>query len=208
MRHSVLWGRRRQGKSTLALALAIVSGKRPIFIFDPCAQFTYFPVARDLEAAMSTQGIFRIPVETSDPETEFAELMDFLDGGTWEWSDYALIVDETSQLQRPQAAHPAILRLIRTGPDDVFVAETLHRPSETHGTVKALSTDYFIFQTSLRRDLEVISDNYGPDVASAVSKLGAYQCVHIWIDPGGAIRWKIWDDPAIWYVPLREGNEQ
>ncbi len=204
MRHAVLWGRRRQGKSTLALTLAIISKKRPILIFDPCDQFKFFPVLVNLEVAMQTTGIFRIPT-TGNPESDFTDLMTELDGGSWEWSDYALIVDETSQLQRPQSAHPSILRLIRQGPDDIFVAETLHRPSETHSTVRALSTDYFIFQTSLRRDLDVIEDNYDKDVADAVKKLGEYQCVHVWIDRGGVLRWSIWANSMLWYIPLREG---
>jgi len=206
MRHAVIWGRRRQGKSTLALALAIASGKRPIIIFDACDQYTLFPVADDdlLEELLDSEyGVVRWSPAGDDPENAFENLMAILDGGTWRWAEYALIVDESSILQRPQRIHPALDRLVRQAPDDIFVVQTMHRPSDAHPLVRSLASDYFWFQTYLARDLGVVADTWGTEVAERISQLPSYHVLHFWLDLGGKPRWTIWSDPAIWYVPLR-----
>lgn len=213
MRHAVIWGRRRQGKSTLALALALASGRKPVVIFDPCEQFRNFASGGPGDLALIENALVRGEPEIvryrvmGDPESEFSHLMELLDGGNWAWGDYSLIVDESSQLQRAQGFHPAIARLIRQAPDDVLVVQTLHRPSETHPTVRALCTDYFFFQTFLQRDLEVIAGNYGPEVARAVSRLAPYEVLHFWLGDTGAPKWKVWNDPKLWFVDLRSRDE-
>ena len=206
MRHAVIWGRRRQGKSTLALALAIASAKRPIIIFDPCDQYTLFPAANDdlLEELLDSEyGVVRWSPAGDDPENAFENLMAILDGGTWRWAEYALIVDESSILQRPQRIHPALDRLVRQAPDDIFVVQTMQRPSDAHPLVRSLASDYFWFHTYLARDLEVVADTWGTEVAERISQLPSYHVLHFWLDLGGKPRWTIWSDPAIWYVPLR-----
>lgn len=209
MRHAVIWGRRRQGKSTLALALAAASGRRPVIIFDPCDQFQVWQ-AYDvdmIETALADDEaeteILRI-VPDSDPEATFSNLMEVLDGGDWYWSEYCLLVDESSMIQKPQMMNPWLARLIRQAPDDIVVIQTIHRPSETHSTVKALASDYFFFSTYLQRDLLVIEQTYGQEVSEAVSKLGKYEVLHFWLDQGGEPRWKVWRNPGLWYMPLRE----
>lgn len=202
MRHAIIWGRRLQGKSTLALALAISARRSPIIIFDPCSQFEYFPVEPSAVQGIERETpIFRVPV-VEDPETAFQRLMTDLDGGVWRYEDYTLVLDETSLLQRPQAIHPALARLIRMGPDEITVIQTLHRPSETHATVRALATDFFFFQTYIQRDLDVISDNYGADVAEAVFRLKRHECLHWWLQPGGEPAWSVWTDPARWFIKI------
>lgn len=145
--------------------------------------------------------IFRTGLD-GDPEDAFAALMDVLDGGTWEWADYALVVDEASFLQKPQFVHPALARLIRQAPDDITVVQTLHRPSETHPTVRSLSTDLFFFQNYLARDLDVIGKDYGIELAEAVRKLPQYHVIHWWLAPGGAPCWEVWNDPKLWFVDI------
>jgi len=206
VRHAVIWGRRRQGKSTLALALAIASGKRPIIIFDPCDQYAAWPAVDEelLEELLDSDfGIARYSPGGQDPEQAFSNLMLVLDGGVWRWSDYALIIDESSILQRPQRLHPALDRLVRQAPDDILVIQTMHRPSDAHPLVRSLASDYFWFQTYLARDLEVVEDTWGAEVADEISRLPSYHLLHFWLDFGGEPRWKIWNDPSIWYVPLR-----
>ncbi len=130
--------------------------------------------------------------------------MSELDAGTWKWADYALIIDEAVFLQKPQYLRPALARLIRQSPDDVCVIQTLHRPSETHPTVRALASDLFFFQSYLQRDLDVIAQNYGADVSEAVSKLGQHEVIHWWLQPGGKPTWKTWRDSKDWYIPIGE----
>ncbi len=206
-RHSVIWGRRRQGKSTLALALAAASGKRPIIIWDPCAQYTQFPRVQDpleLEEILELESVeaFRYQPDSVQIADEFVFFMEVLDGGRWAWSDYALVLDETSLLQKPQSLHPSLARLIRQGPDDIKVVQTLHRPSETHSTVRALATDVFFFQTYLERDLTVIEQTWGAEVRAEVARLPQHHVLHFWLAPGGAPCYTIWSQPEDWYIRI------
>lgn len=212
MRHVLIWGRRRQGKSTLALALAAIHSNRPILVFDPCAQYRMFPSIGpgdldELEAAMQAES-GEVPVLAlqcgTDPIGDITAYMDVLDGGGWRWSEYTIILDEAALLQRPQGMPPAVARLIRQAPDDILVIETLHRPSETHGTIRALATDFFFFQCFHQRDLEVIEHNFGPDIAAKVRALGPHEVLHFWLGPAGEPCHAVWHDPALWYVQLRE----
>lgn len=148
-----------------------------------------------------TVAVFRAGFE-SDPETNFTRVMAELDGGVWAYADYTLIVDEASFLQRPQAMHADLARLIRQAPDDITVIETLHRPSETHTTVRALATDVFFFQMYLDRDLDVVAESYGSSVSEAVRHLGPHEVLHWWLGPAGNPSSCIWRDPAVWYVPI------
>lgn len=177
-------------------------------IFDPCAQYRNFPLIADLDSAMSDgPEIFRVSESLeSDPERAFSVTMETLDGGQWRWSDYTLIVDESSMLQRPQSMHPALARLIRQAPDDVCVIQTLHRPSETHPTVRALVTDCFFFQAHIARDLEVIEQTYGAEVAAKVSRLSQHHVLHWWLGAGGIPRYEVWDKPEEWFIELRNNS--
>lgn len=148
-----------------------------------------------------TVAVFRAGFE-SDPEDNFTRIMAELDGGVWAYADYTLIVDEASFLQRPQAMHADLARLIRQAPDDITVIETLHRPSETHTTVRALATDVFFFQMYLDRDLDVVAESYGSSVSEAVRHLGPHEVLHWWLGPAGNPSSCIWRDPAVWYVPI------
>jgi hypothetical protein len=185
------------------LALALSQLRRPVIIVDPCAQYRAYPLYESAEDAFQDAGVnvFRAGFE-SDPEENFSRVMAELDGGVWNYADYTLIVDEASFLQRPQAMHADLARLIRQAPDDITVIQTLHRPSETHTTVRALATDAFFFQMYLPRDLDCVSEAYGSDVAEAVRHLGPHQVLHWWLGPAGNPTWCVWNDPQIWYVPI------
>lgn len=207
MRHAVIWGRRRQGKSTLAMALAWAQQVRPVIIFDPCNQYARFPSNPDLERALEEDWPV-IRIVPGDVLEDWESLMAILDGGEWTWRDYTLLIDEASMIQKPQSLNDSLARIIRQSPDDVHVIETLHRPSETHPTVRALASDAFFFQTYLQRDLQVIAGTYGQNVADQVAILGRYEVLHFWIAEGGAPQFRVWQDPQLWYVPIRPMEEK
>jgi hypothetical protein len=154
-----------------------------------------------VDAVMESETVIRVVPD--DPYDDFDRLMEILDGGEWYWSDYTLVIDEASMLQRPQSAHPSLLRLIRQAPDDVTVIQTIHRPSESHPTVRALTTDIFFFQTYLYRDLSVIRDTWGDDVSQKVSRLPQHHVLHFWLDRGGLPCHTTWDNPSLWYMPIQ-----
>lgn len=199
---AVVIGRRRQGKSTLALSLA-TSNQRTVIVFDPNNQYGALPVIESLPdwmAESTPQSIGRIvPI---DPLADWEALAEELDGGGWKWGEYTLILDECSMLMGTNKVNPALERYARTSPKDVDVILTTHRTVDVHTLFRALSTDWFIFQQHLDRDLEVIADNFGADVAEASKTLAEYHLIHFWLATGGAPEWRVWDRPEDWYIDI------
>ena len=202
---AVIIGRRRQGKSTLALSLAIAQ-RRTVIIFDPNDQYGAVPAIQpaELDGWMTAAGpddVARI-VPVPPVEDAWVEIIQTLDGGTWRWADYTLIVDECSMLMTPSYLDAALERFARTSPADIDIVMTTHRPRDVHSLVRALATDLYVFQTTLARDLDVLRDNYGPELAEAVQRLSQYHVVHYWLGAGGRPQHSIWDRPNEWFVDI------
>lgn len=203
---SVIIGRRRQGKSTLALSLACAAGRTTI-VFDPNNQYGNLPVITDLQQFMENSTPASIGrIVPTDPLTDWENMTDVLDGGTWAWGDYTLILDECSMLMQSQRLHAELERYARTSPKDVEVILTTHRSVDVHTLFRSLATDWYVFHQHLDRDLEVITDNFGADVAQAASQLPEYHVIHFWLAPGGKPEWRIWDEPAAWYIDIGRIN--
>lgn len=199
--NAVIYGRRRQGKSTLSLALAL-SRDKPIIIFDPNCQFGLGIITADLErVSTSIQNSDRITIfrpAAGQMQEQFDALVELLK----EWEDYVLVVDETSVVQTRNSINPGLEYLMRQAPDSVDVIQSTHRIYDTQRLVRALATDAFIFRTTLKPDLDVIQAEYSEEVAAEVRKLGIYECLHFWLGPGGEQYWSVWDTPAAWQVPI------
>lgn len=199
---AVVIGRRRQGKSTLALSLA-KSQKKTIIVFDPNNQYTNVPIIGEVNAWMEDSGPASIGrILPADPAADWAALADQLDGGAWRWGDYTLILDECSMLMSPNKIEDHLERYARTSPKDVSVILTTHRSVDVHPLFRSLSTDWFLFHQFQDRDLEVIADNFGPDVARASAELPEYHAIHFWLATGGAPEWNVWDKPEAWYIDI------
>lgn len=199
---AVIIGRRRQGKSTLALSLA-KSHKQTIIVFDPNNQYEALPVIPDLAAFMAESTPDSIGrIVPTDPKADWEEITTILDGGHWAWGEYTLIVDECSMLMSPSYVHPVLERYARTCPKDVHVILTTHRTVDVNTLFRALATDWFIFNQHLDRDLENIADNFGSDLSAAANTLPQYHVIHFWLDPGGEPRWETWDNPEEWYLDI------
>lgn len=199
---SVIIGRRRQGKSTLALSLARAENRTTI-IFDPNDQYGHITPIGDVETFMQNadeRSIARIV--PSDPISEWEQLAEALDGGGWRWGEYVLILDEASMLMQSSRLHPALERYARTSPKDVGLILTSHRTVDIHTLFRALATDWYLFHQHLDRDLETIADNFGVDVAEASSTLAEYHLIHYWLAKGGTPEWAIWSNPADWYIDI------
>lgn len=195
-------GRRRQGKSTLALALARGENNTTI-IFDPNDQYGNIPQIGNLAEWMENadpRSVGRIV--PTDPVADFEEIVAELDGGNWRWGEYTLIVDECSMLMNPSKVHPALERYARTSPKDVTIILTTHRTVDVHALFRFLATDWFFFNQQLERDLETIADNFGSDVSAESQKLANFHVLHYWLDPGGTPRWEVWSKPDVWYFDI------
>lgn len=202
---AVVIGRRRQGKSTLALALAKAKSQTTI-IFDPNDQYRAIPAVGVDElpawlAESDADSIVRI-VPAPPIEETWAQLADTLDGGKWEWADYTLVLDEVSMLMTPQSLDDRLERFARTCPADVHMILTTHRPRDVHALFRALATDWFVFQTTIDIDLKTLRDNFGEELAQAVPKLAKYHVIHYWLDAGGIGRLEVWDRPHEWFVEI------
>lgn len=203
---AVIVGRRRQGKSTLAYAIAR-SRRRSVIVFDPNDQFRALetlPDAAALPAWLETSGeasAARI-VPAPPVEEAWAAAADILDGGRWAWGDYSLILDECSMLMSPAGVDERLERYARTAPADVGVFLTSHRPRDIAPLFRALATDWYVFQTTLDRDLEVLRANFGDTLADAVRTLPPYHCAHYWLQPGGEPAVTVWDRPEVWHIDI------
>lgn len=203
---AVVIGRRRQGKSTLALALARAKRQSTI-IFDPNDQFRAVASLPDVDALPQwleqsrADSIVRL-VPAPPVEETWAALADTLDGGNWNWAEYTLILDECSMLMQPNHLDEKLERFARTCPNDVHLVLTTHRPRDVHPLFRALATDWFVFQSTIELDQRVLRDNFGPQLATAAATLPRYHVAHYWLETGGQPRVEVWDKPDEWFVDI------
>ena len=213
--NGLVFGRRRQGKSTLALRLAMTHHKT-VFVFDPNAQFSNpaIPRVNDLEILGAwiedeqiEHGAIIYRPNAGSIHEEFDELVELI----WGLGNYCLLIDEAAALQRPHSLHPQLERLMRQAPRDgaenadgtvvdVSVIQTLHRPTDAHSICRSLQTDTFIAQTQLARDLAIIEEQFGPEVAADLPNLSRWEFLHCFTDLEGVQQYSVWDKPEGWYV--------
>lgn len=210
--NALILGRRRQGKSTLALSLGLAHNAS-VVIFDPNAQFRAFPytsqTGRIVEALESE---IPEPVVVFRPrpgaiEDDFEALAQTL----WPanqtdplWENYAFLVDECSAIQSPQWLHPSLERLLRLTPTDITLIQTTHRLVDTHRLTRALATDVFLFHSTSGKDLAIIEQEFeSVELAKIVSNLKVYQCAHYTIAEGGERKFWIWEDPRDWFLEIK-----
>ncbi len=200
---AVILGRRRQGKSTLALALAAARSKS-VFVFDVNAQYRSipaFPIDEETitEAMSRTEGCllaFRPdPGTLTDSWHAFAEIL-------WRWEDYALILDEASEFQGAGWRDEWLDRFLRQAPDSVHIIMTTHRVVDFAKLSRALSSDVFIFQTRQQSDIAMLSSEFPGLSADVIPNLPAYHVLHHWVDYGGIGRNNLWDKPGEWYLDI------
>lgn len=219
--NALIFGRRRQGKSTLALRLAL-SYHHTVFLFDPNAQYhlgagvPMFQELEDLQEWMEDRrvdhGIViyrpRVNRQSQSLDESFADFAEVISQkGHW-----GLVIDEASYLQNHARIDPALEGLMRQAPRDgarnaagqvvdVSIIQTTHRPVDAHSICRALCSDTFFFQSSLRRDIDFIESQYGPEVSGALTDLPRWNTVHVY-DSGGRQQFTIWDRPDAWYLDI------
>ena len=201
MRQVLIFGRRRQGKSTLAYALAC-SQKSHVVIFDPNGQYTSFAPISDMDdmvdALISEQPTIRYQPLSDRPAEEWEPFADVV----WEFRDYALIIDECSVIQSATYVDSRLERFLRRAPDDVVIIQTTHRPVDTNKLSRQLATDVFCFQTRMKADLDMMRNDFSPDMPEAVQALPEYHVLHYWGGRGGSYEHLIWNHPKDWYARI------
>lgn len=215
MSQNIVIGVRRQGKSTLTLSLAMKSSPGTV-IFDPNNQFRMIkPVhtPQELHWALedNEQKIVRYlpdPDRIWDDFTEFAKVVWYTLGG-----QYSLIIDEADQIQTPNKMNSMLAMFVRRAPTDedypntVNIYQSTHRPGDLNSVVKALATDWYIFRMTLARDVQVIDEQWGEEIAAKVQQLDKFTFLHAWLAEGGVRKYEIVADPSTWYVKLRQKGD-
>lgn len=215
---ALIFGVRHQGKSTLAMNLALRARTpegllKSIVIIDPNAVWDgYFTVYQSKDVSRWLQAPYadryRILVMRPTPgqiPEDFEETTKQLRGSLWDYGNYVLIVDEASLFQRSSMMHPALDAYLRQAPASIDVIQTMHRQVDSHTLGRTLVTDTFYFHSSQLRELELIEDQWGPNVAPAVAHLGIHQFVHCWLDVGGIRKYAIIRTPERWYSRINAG---
>lgn len=196
-------GRRRQGKSTLALALAAAKSSS-IIIFDVNSQYRSLP-ASPLDPVDIAEGLANpegcLLVFRPDPamiQEQWHELAETL----WGWEDYSLILDEASEFQTAGWRDEWLERYLRQSPDSVSLIMTTHRAVDMAKLSRALSSDLFLFQTRQESDLSLLASEFPGLRTDVIASLPAYHVLHHWVDHGGIGRNNLWDKPGDWYIDI------
>jgi AAA domain-containing protein len=212
---TIIIGKQGLGKSTLALSLAR-KFHTAVLIWDPNRRFTAVgPVFVDVDALASYIDhyrsftvVFQPSTDTKEMRADFAELVEELKGR----GNYALIIDEASSVQDTWDPGPALSWLIRAAPRDcdvdeqgrklsISIIQTTHRPRDINSLCRGLCTDWYIFRTVLSRDLKVVEEQFGDEIAVKVSRLVDRDIIHVWEDHGRT-KFDTCRKPADWFTPI------
>lgn len=208
--NTTIFGKRRQGKSTLALALAVTWHNR-VVVFDPNDQM---PIIKsisvgELSAWLESHpdnGTFQFvrvgPFDTEEVPDEFANFSAVL----FERRGISVIIDEAHMLQGGNSLDPNLDRWNRRSTADVAVIQTTHRIVDAHPDSRYHADHVFFFYAFLTRELKTIRENFGDAVAVEVPKLKPHQLVHWMKEAGGIPVIEIWPDGSEWFVDLENEN--
>jgi len=211
MSNKVIYGKRRQGKSTLALALAL-QGSNRVIVFDPNGQFPLISaipidgVAAWAESTRDNQGysLARVgPIDSEDIDDYFSSFAEDL----FAEKNVSVIVDEAHMLQKPSFIHPALDRWNRRSPESVNLIQTTHRIVDCHVDSRYHADDVFIFYAYLPRELKTMEESFGPKgISRYIERLQEHQVLHWRKATGGVPKISIWDKSEEWYINLENDN--
>lgn len=204
----LVYGTRKQGKSTLAIALGVAEHNR-VVIFDPRGTFdmvqSFSLEEMDARLRRAVDGIQLTRVGPFDTDVVAEAFADFTRIARAH-EEISVIVDEAHLLQGGNSLDPNLDRWNRESSSSVAVIQTTHRIVDAHPDSRYHADSVFFFYAYLPRELKTISENFGSDVASAVAVLKKHQVIHWYKATGGMPAWIIWDDPSLWYVDLENNN--
>lgn len=210
--NDLIYGKRRQGKTTLALALAVARHNR-VAVFDPNDQLPvitsvdatglveWVKRTRDLEPGIIS--LIRVgPFNSEEIEEQFEQFATILQSE----GDISIIVDEAHMLQGSTWINPHLDRWNRRSPADVSLIQTTHRIVDAHPDSRYHADNVFFFYAYLPKELKTINDNFG-SVAEVVPRLTQYQVVHWTKKSGGVPYFEVWPNGGEWFIDLENRNQ-
>lgn len=211
----LILGRRRQGKSTLSLALAL-SRSETVVILDPNRQYPDFERVADsaaLDDRLEDSAHYLrvgdpplvICVDAPDIDAAMSDIGPLLRD---KWNeDVALVIDEANSLQRPHSIHPELDLIMRRCKASFTLVQNTHRLVDLHRRTRHLVDSAYFFSCRVPGDLEVLRSEFEvEELAEVLPHLPAHHCVRWWI-VGGEVRWEILNQPEIWFIDLHNSNE-
>lgn len=198
-------GRKEQGKTTLGYHL--VHNLPTRVIVDPREHF--FTGGKEVTDASNLYSLLDTQAEIIvKPEDNYPEHFEFVCDRLRAWvrdnrsEKFALLVDEAYDVKTFEYMPPALDWLMRkTKRDQVRIIFTAHRPVDIATDIRALSDNWFIFQSTQEHDLRVIRERCGEQVAEQVAQLKPREFI-LWDDSVG--RWKKFVDSNAWYMSLQK----
>lgn len=201
--NTVIVGRMKQGKTTLALWMARQKHSA-VVAWDPRGMIEGVVVwgPDELQEAIDegdwNNGPLVYRFDGRDVAAEFADLCGVLFPPRFTRGHFALVVDEASALQKPNAMNPDLDRAVRQHPRSVDIIQATHSLQDYGRASKDLTSDIYSFSlsgNSLKALVEFceVSD---PDVfRETVRTLPPHHLVH-WSHATN--EWEIWDEPQRW----------
>lgn len=217
--NALIVGKRRMGKSTLALALARLHSNLTI-VYDPNTQFREFGAPRSIAEIEATVKFFSEGPDDQPPPEQpvilvyrprvglFHEDFTALANMLWQWDGYSFVVDEAPTLQTPHAINDELGRLVRQGPAGVSIFQTCHRVPDVNRLSRALCTDYFFFRSTQQKDVGNMADEFDDRLERILPSLKPYEVVHHWQGKGGTDEISIWRDSRPWFIELGHGETE
>lgn len=207
--NTLIYGTRKQGKSTLAVALAVAEHNR-VLIFDPRGTFPIFKsfsiadIPERLRVDSGNLQFTRVgPFDTDEVSEAFAEFTRV----TREHENISVIIDEAHMLQGGNSLDPNLDRWNRESSSNVAVIQTTHRIVDAHPDSRYHADNVFFFYAYLPRELKTIRESFGEDVALAVPRLKKHQVIHWHKATGGIPVWIVWEDGREWFIDLENNND-
>jgi hypothetical protein len=224
-----VYGRKYQGKSTLALFLArrIQTNAHgyKVLIFDPKWCFRNVPHSDDVnmfESMLDNKEISEVAYRPGSEEPDATKkdadneivMRDFTDFyhaiGMTELlrnppeRPMVIVIDEAMNLK----GHPLLQRMMRLATKGkLYLIMACHRPVEIEPTLRAQGDEFYFFNQFEVRDLEVTEEMVGPEVAEITSHLPDHHVLQYKVQSRS---YEIWAQPEAWYddisQPLEEEN--
>jgi hypothetical protein len=196
-------GRKEQGKTTLGYHLAHSFPTR--VIFDPREHFFTSPV--EIE---SGAGLYELLDEKAEiivkPPDHYPEHFEIVCDQLRNWirdnhdEEFSFLIDEAYDIKTPEYMPASLDWLMRkTKRKQTRIIFTAHRPVDISTDIRALSDNWFIFQSTQEHDLRIIAERCGREVAEQVTALKPREFIN-WDDSIG--KWTKFSDSNAWYMKL------
>lgn len=175
MANEIVCAFKNQGKSTLALHLAREKHK-PIIAYDEHEVFSDVgDVVADLDELESRLEYVKrddLLVYIPPGENEKEEFNEFC-ARIWKPKNCVILIDEASYIQTPGYAPKYLKKLIRLNEEryNVDIIQATHRPTDLSQISRSQSWEWYMLYTPDPRDIEVIRERWGDEVAAAVQGL-------------------------------------